>query len=143
MTQTPVGKEVGDGGLEHLQGYLTLDHVTPLWGIRRTISQKAHSEKAVASTQKNYEDCSKHGNVIFSKGFDRNQKRKEQEEYWGTVIKDAMTMGIEEFIQAHPKEWRIRRTQIEKLMLDAARTRMRVWNGNLQEKNYWIWGEAG
>jgi hypothetical protein len=143
VTKVIVGQEKGEGGLEHLQGYLTIGKSTTLWHIRRLINSRAHWEVAGAGPQKNYEYCTKQGRILFSKGFEAAEKKDAQKNYWGTIVRDAMGMSVEEFVENHPKEWVIRRQQIERLMLDAAKARMRVWGGILSQKNYWIWGATG
>jgi hypothetical protein len=137
------GQEIGEGGLQHIQGYLVLGTKTTLWQIRRRFSERAHWETAKAGPQQNYEYCTKQGKTIFSKGFEKQEKKVETKNYWGEIIRDAMTMNVGQFMIAHPKEWLIRRAQIERLMLDSAKAKMRTWGGILTNKNFWIWGRAG
>jgi hypothetical protein len=138
-----VGQEIGAGGLQHLQGYLVLAKMTTLWQIKRKINARAHWEVAKAGPQKNYEYCTKQGKILLNKGFDRQKQEESKKDFWAGVVRDAMSMNVAEFVEAHPREWLIRRPQIERLMLDSAKARMRVWNGVLTQKNYWIWGAAG
>jgi gas vesicle protein len=59
------------------------------------------------------------------------------------MMKDAREMDPEEFEQAHPNEWYLRREKVEKIMMEAMGRRAQVWGGNLQSKNFWIWGAPG
>jgi hypothetical protein len=54
------------------------------------------------------------------------------------VIRDAMKLTPMQFAEKHPKEWALRRQPIERLMLEAAKRKMKAWNGILTSTNVWI-----
>jgi len=56
-----VGKEVGDGGTPHLQGYFKLRRKRDLRALRHELSPRAHYEVARGSARSNREYCSKGG----------------------------------------------------------------------------------
>ena len=62
-----VGKEVGENGTPHLQGYFNLKVRERFSGLKK-ILPKCHIEKAKGSEKSNYDYCSKEGNFV-SKGF--------------------------------------------------------------------------
>lgn len=65
-----VGKEVGESGTPHLQGYVELKaekkkfRPLPKFAIERDGKQAMHFERAKGSRQQNYVYCSKDGNFI-------------------------------------------------------------------------------
>jgi hypothetical protein len=82
--------------------------------------------------------------VGVSDKVNQKQKRKEEaDEAWQQILKDADQLDQEQFIQRHPREWVLRRAAIERLMLDSAGKKSKKWNGNLGDKNVWIWGPTG
>jgi hypothetical protein len=145
-----VGKEIAPNtGMPHLQGYIKFTRKTRLWGVRSLFQGKAHWEAAEGSEQSNLKYCTKGGDVLVELGF-RAEKvtalkntAQQGNNYWQAVVQDAYTLGVEDFAEKWPKEWLLRRGAVERLMLDAAKKQMRVWPGNLQHKNVWIWGKPG
>jgi hypothetical protein len=149
-----IGKEIAPTtGTPHLQGYIKftskkrLWNLTTIWG--KGSAGKAHWEPARGSEQKNLEYCIKGQNVLVVMGFHSEKAELAKSgtlkghEYWEAVVSDAYQLSAEEFAQKWPKEWLIRRGAVERLMLDSSKKSMRVWSGNLQLKNVWLWGEPG
>jgi hypothetical protein len=132
---------------KHLQGYLYYKESMSGWQMRKHWSERAHWEPAKGSARSNWKYCSKEQNILATKGFEKEeisiQKKREKNEYWNRIIRDATEMSPTEFAEIHPKEWIIRRSAIERLMLEAGRKRMHTWNGKLSSKNVWIWGAPG
>jgi hypothetical protein len=151
ITKIVIGKEVAPTtGTPHLQGFVKFVGRKRLWNVRQLWQGKAHWEPARGTDLKNLQYCTKAQNVLTCLGFKDEQKVEmakthalQGAEYWQAVVKDAYIMGPEEFATKWPKEWLIRRGAVERLMLDASKQTMRVWNGNLQMKNIWIWGKPG
>jgi hypothetical protein len=139
-------EEAPSTGTKHLQGYVAFIQKWSGWQVARLWGGKAHWEPARASEQKNREYCEKEGNLLLCVGFNKKEKTEQKEidhDRWNRIVRDAMSMGPEEFAETWPKEWIIRRSAIERLMLDSAKKNMRVWGGNLQWKNIWMWGGPG
>mgnify|MGYP000138013562 CR=1 FL=1 len=61
------GKEKGEQGTEHLQGYVELPEKKALGGVKKVIGQRPHMEIARGNAAQNKEYCSK-GKDIFEKG---------------------------------------------------------------------------
>lgn len=63
------GKEVGESGTPHLQGYLEFKNARSFSSIKK-ILPKAHLEKAKGSTKQNYDYCSKEGDFVSNIDFE-------------------------------------------------------------------------
>lgn len=72
-----VGKEIGEKGTPHLQGYCEF-----LKKCRPLSYFKAHFEKSKGTKQQNYEYCSKDGNIVISKGFPAPLKLIKEEQFY-------------------------------------------------------------
>lgn len=70
-----IGKEVGDSGTPHLQGYIQLKIKTHLNGVKK-INNKAHLERARGSPDDNIEYCRKEGNFTEEGRVSFQGKRK-------------------------------------------------------------------
>jgi hypothetical protein len=148
LTKAIVGIEQGSqDNFQHLQGYLQFAINFSGWQMKRIWSDRAHWETAKSTAKKNFEYCSKEKNILTQKGFDaiveRIEKEEKNNEYWASVISDAMKLTPAKFAEKHPREWLLRRNAIERLMLESSKKRMRAWDGKLPHKNIWIWGRAG
>jgi hypothetical protein len=145
-----VGVETGSNDdFQHLQGYLCFQTSKSGWQMKRIWSERAHWEAAKGTARQNYKYCSKENNVLISKGFDNEEEKKlkqlEKEGQWAKILADAMRMTSNEFMEAHPREWILRRSAIERIILEAAtrKFKKRIWDGMLSRKNIWIWGAPG
>ncbi|AGC55146.1 replication associated protein [Cyanoramphus nest associated circular X DNA virus] len=54
-----MGREIGSGGVPHLQGFISLQNKVRLTGIKAIVGQRAHVEPAKGTDQKNLEYCTK------------------------------------------------------------------------------------
>jgi hypothetical protein len=145
-----IGKETAPTtGTPHLQGFIQFITKKRFWNLKSLWGDTVHWEPARGSEQKNLEYCSKGGDLLVSMGFKNEavhaaiKTNYKGQEYWEMIVKDAYSLGPEEFAQKWPREWLLRRGAVERLMLDASKRTMRVWNGNLQLKNIWVWGAPG
>lgn len=62
-----VGREVGENGTPHLQGYVSFDNPRSFNSVRKLCGGRAHLERANGGPASNREYCSK-GNDFFEKG---------------------------------------------------------------------------
>jgi hypothetical protein len=112
------------------------------------IGHRAHIEEAKASDLDNVNYCSKEGRVIIQKGETLAMKlglpqKKLKQDRWIEILSDAKTRQSEEFQEKCPDQWLIRRSAIEKVMIESAAAKARIWNGILPQKTVWIWGKPG
>ncbi len=67
-----VGKEVGENGTPHLQGYVRLQKKVRLTGIKKIIGSRSHLESAMGTDDDNDKYCTKDGDVLVTKGKPRS-----------------------------------------------------------------------
>lgn len=72
-----VGKEVGENGTPHLQGYVRFSNAIRLSSLKKILSGRAHFEIAKGSPEQNFKYCTKEGNFeergdrpSFSRGLE-------------------------------------------------------------------------
>lgn len=63
-----VGKEVGEQGTPHLQGFISLKSKHRLTGVKKLLGSRAHLEQARGSDADNEKYCSKGGNILIREG---------------------------------------------------------------------------
>ena len=102
------GREVGEGGTPHIQGYVSFSRRITLQSIRSLLSDRGHYEVARGSPSKNRAYCSKDGN--FREGGEPPKeggpKRTRDElarEFAGAI--NGGTGGVAEFADANPGTW--------------------------------------
>lgn len=87
-----VGKEVGENGTPHLQGYVEYKNPRSFSSMKKLLSTRVHLEKARGNTRQNYDYCSKDGDFITNMDFRTfRQKLKDkvlEKEYKDVVWKD-------------------------------------------------------
>lgn len=85
-----IGKEVGEEGTHHLQGYIVFKDTKRLSAVKK-INARAHWEQSKGTTTDNYNYCSKDG--IFEefgiRPKDRREQALDQKERWADVIRSA------------------------------------------------------
>lgn len=138
------GREIAPTtGTRHLQGYFR----TQTRIYRNTLTSRFHFSYLVlanGSEYKNREYCTKDGDFEESNEKDCRGKPAgvTADERCREMLKDIQELNEMEFEAKWPreafyhgnriKEWKIRHTP-----------QKQAWNGNLKEKNIWIWGEPG
>jgi hypothetical protein len=139
------GREVGAEGTPHLQGFVKFTKAIRRRKVQELLGGRAYLDVAKGSDQECIAYCEKEQNLLVEKNIKRQriQPRGDNNDKWLTVINDAKTMTIDQFVEAHPDQWVLRRSAIEKIMLDAMAQRAATWGGSLHEKNVWIWGAPG
>lgn len=103
-----VGKEVGDSGTPHLQGYFICKNKTRFTSLRNSISERAHIEPARGTPNHNRVYCSKGGDYeeggSFSRRTDAGEKRKNRDELaieFRAAVERGRS-GILEYADANP-----------------------------------------
>lgn len=96
-----VGREKGEEGTPHLQGYAYMKVVSRLSKMSKLLP-RAHIEKAKGNPEQNREYCSKQGDFCESGIIPMSQKRKGElgKAYWDDVRKKAKLGQFEEIDSA-------------------------------------------
>lgn len=63
-----IGKEVGESGTPHLQGYVETSKKMSMGGIKKLVNSRAHFEISKGSAQENRTYCLKDNNPLLEKG---------------------------------------------------------------------------
>jgi len=98
-----VGKEIGENGTPHLQGYFVFKTMKRLAALKK-ISDRAHWELAKGTTEQNVVYCSKDLNFVETGSKPKTPKEvgEEQHERWLDVIRAAKEGTCDE---EYPKEY--------------------------------------
>jgi RNA helicase./Putative viral replication protein. len=93
------GKEVGESGTPHLQGYFVLSNAKTLSAVKKMfLPGKPHLEVARGDAKSNYDYCSKDGDV-FEKGvrpMSQKEKGDSEKERWVEILSLAKEGRIDE-----------------------------------------------
>lgn len=73
-----IGREVGQEGTPHLQGYIVLHNARTLRGLKTILGDRYHLESSKGNSDQNYEYCSKDGD--FEEHGERPVSKKKQGE---------------------------------------------------------------
>lgn len=136
------GRELGEQGTPHLQGYLVLFKEKTLSATKTFIGiNSIHLEVALGSSIQNKEYCSKEGDV-FEKGtrpLTAKEKGEEGKKYWSNLIKLSEDGKLDQIKAEDPKLYfhHIRTIQYH-------RTNAAQKPHSLEKlDNLWIWGKTG
>jgi hypothetical protein len=138
-----VGQEVGSEGTPHLQGFIVFKWKATGAALKAALGGRAHIEVMRGTVRQNDAYCKKEGNILVAKGVDQRVTAVSKRDMWAEVLKGAKELHPEEFQQQYPDHWVLRRGAIERIMIEAQGSRASIWAGDLQSKNYWIWGAPG
>uniref|UniRef100_A0AAU8H4G0 ATP-dependent helicase Rep n=1 Tax=CRESS DNA virus TaxID=3138951 RepID=A0AAU8H4G0_9VIRU len=138
-----VGKEEAPTtGTKHLQCYFNFINNTRGSFIMQRF-RGIHIEVCRGSAEQNVEYCQKNGDFweygTLKKKIRTSLKRRKALK---DMLKDYMKMPYLEFREQYPYEAFHQKEKLEKWRLDSLNTKA-PWNGNLKEKNIWIWGPPG
>lgn len=94
---TIFGKEKGDKGTPHLQGFTMFNNAKHLGGVK-ALHDKAHWEPAKGNWEQNYNYCSKQGDVTEhgEKPMSNKRKGEVEKKRWDDAKKKAIEGNIEE-----------------------------------------------
>lgn len=136
------GREKGDQGTPHLQCY---------WHFKRSqrgtflkkYFPRIHIESCKGTEEQNVEYCQKEGDFWehgtlskkVTQSLDKTRRLKE-------MLNDYMKMGYLEFAEKWPKEAFRERAKLEEWRIYHTAVTA-PYEGDLKDKNFWIWGAPG
>jgi hypothetical protein len=141
-----IGVEKGTKSQDpHYPGYLETHTNKTIGQMRSLINREMHWEIAQESRNDNQQYCEKQADRQWTKGFATSHEkiRMEREQRWLEILQDAKVMNDGEFSAKCPGEWILRRSAIERIMIESAQAKAQKWDGNLQDKNIWLSGAPG
>lgn len=134
-----VGKEVGDGGTPHLQGYFKLRVKRDIRALRNQFSARAHYEVARGSARSNREYCSK-GGVYQEFGRKPSEVRPTRDEL-AVRFRAAVSeghRGVDDFAERNPGVYLFSGHNLLRNALTLKRPIVRP-----EIRVDWIWGPPG
>ena len=138
------GHEVGDQGTYHLQGYLILSARMRfqqindrIWGDRN--NHRIHWEVSRGTPQQAIQYCKKDGQ-FEEYGEPPKQKVNQWDDIRQLIDQGATSAELRE---KYPGTWCAYRSSIEAWINEGRQQTLQDYDGDLQQKNVWIWGPAG
>lgn len=146
-----VGKEQGESGTPHLQGYVQFDKRQFRRNVSLWLGGRAHIENAFRSPHENYRYCTKEGNILINQGFQEIEKslqreentRKKRDEAAAEILHDIYELSEAEFIKKHTYFYLYKQKEYRAFKCNADQLKLPNYDGELNQKNYWIYGDAG
>jgi hypothetical protein len=128
-------------GTCHIQGYIEYKNRIRINQIKSLLSPRSHVEAAVADRTQNITYCSKENNVIIQ--YTKEPQQSGSHDYWGDLYRYICTGPTpKEFAEQYPKFY-LTSPKIDKLLTEQIGQTAETYDGDLQEKNYWVYGPTG
>lgn len=126
-----VGREVGDSGTRHLQGFIQFKSPRSFQAIKRLLPL-CHIEQAMGSGLQNFEYCSKDGD-FWERGTRPVSKQDASRETWKNIMEAAKSGRTEWIEENHPRVW----IQLSSRLLSLRETKGTLLEGDL-EHEWWV-----
>lgn len=141
------GKEKGENGTPHIQGYFRLNQIKYRSQIKPIMNEcfRDYPYLAVARGTEvdNFKYCTKEGNwKEYGEKTAEAERTVTKEEHIKKIMHDWLTMSQDQFNDTHPYEslhWRNKLMQWESQRTIGSN----AWTGGLKSKNIWIFGPPG
>lgn len=131
-----VGKEIGESGTPHLQGYMRFANARSFASMKKTIP-KAHIEIAFGTDIENQKYCSKDNNFEERGSLSQQGERKDLNDIKNKILKGEMLAS--DILTEDPKFYHMYGRTLEKLE-DVKNNKIIRTN---KTKCIWIWGPTG
>ena len=138
--------EWGENNTPHIQGYMTTTKQLDRSIISNWLGNRAHLEIARGSLSENIKYCSKEGTVFVTKGIQESIEdiNKNERKITIDVINDMKKLTPSEFEERYPIIYFYHRNNVLQTMMEyKTRNIDHEWNGDLTNKNIWVWGIPG
>lgn len=132
------GREIGESGTPHLQGYVYFPNPRSISGVKN-IHKKAHWEIAKGNHEQNRTYCTKQGDYVETGLIPMSQKRKGEcnIERWDLARKAAEEGRFADI----PSDIYVKHLSNLKKIRQEVQTQQPIEDGELPHQ--WIWGAAG
>lgn len=128
-----IGKEVGEEGTPHLQGYVYLKDAKTLASMKRLVGARCHLEIAAGNAGQNREYCSKDGDYEERGKCPKQGKRVDLEK----LAQMTLSEGLDAVRVAHPGQYIQWNKGLKALAYDSIPKRTK------KPRVVWLWGKAG
>jgi len=134
------GREVGEKGTPHLQGFLTLHNAKTLRAVSKLLP-KAHLERMKGTIAQNKEYCEKDGDV-FTFGthpVSNKEKGEKEKERWQRINELTINGDLDTLKDEYPGEWNRGYRRLKNIAKDYAPTPA----VNDTQEHEWYHGKTG
>lgn len=138
-----IGKETAPTtGTEHLQCYMNFKNVIRGSYILQRF-RGIHIEICRGTEEQNIDYCQKEENYWeYGEPSKKTKSSLKKRRILQHMLKDYMKMPYLEFREKYPYEAFHQKAKLEQWRLDSLKCK-EPWNGDLKDKNFWIWGPPG
>lgn len=101
-----IGREIGDLGTPHLQGYVVLKKNARLTGLKK-VSERAHWEIAKGSSVQNIIYCEKEGESYDwgVRPMSNKEKGETEKDRWSRMVEQATCGDLQDLKEENPREY--------------------------------------
>lgn len=144
-----------DEGTPHIQGYVEFIERTTRKKVCRWLGERAHIEKAMGNRASNIKYCTKEGgdhiiinwndpsmNALVQKQLEKEDP-VDADEKAREILEDIGQLDEAEFEAKYPRFYLRNYNKYKELQHVKQQKRQYTFDGNLQEKNLWIFGPTG
>lgn len=144
LRYTCVGKEVGDSGTPHLQGFLYFKSAVRLTTVKRVVGDRAHCEIAKGNLEQNFTYCTKDGDFfeVGERPMFQCEKGAAERERYKRAFSMAKSGDMDGLIEECPDIAMRHYTTIKRIRVDELHKR-KLANCDPQGRMAWYWGPAG
>lgn len=128
------GREIGDQGTPHLQGFIILNDNRALSWLKNNVSERAHWEAAKGNVEQNQEYCKKEGVWIEKGTVPQQGKRTDVDRAWEIVKEKGLSAAIDDNPSTFIRYPRGMKEYAQHLQMKKRRVKPKV---------FWFYGETG
>lgn len=132
------GREVGEQGTPHLQGFTMFTQHKTLATVKRLIGDRIHAEPAMGTPKQAADYCKKDGN-FWEAGIPPDDDTGKNQ--WAEIRALELAGNLEEIKERFTGTYHKYRKTIEYEV--ALHQQFATFDGDLQQKNFWFWGPPG
>jgi len=135
-----IGRETGESGTPHLQGYVSLRRRRTFAYVSSKLSSRAHISRAAGTARQNRTYCSKDGNFIEGGVLDEGRVRKDKDEVARSFMAavELGDTGVANFASSEPGAWIFNGSN---MLRNALSVKPPIDRPNISVR--WIWGLPG
>nr|WAE43223.1 MAG: replication associated protein [Cressdnaviricota sp.] len=129
-----IGKEIGESGTPHLQGYVHYSTNVPMSRVKKDLSTRAHVERRFGTVSEAANYCKKDGNF-----FENGDMPRDQKQTWKDVMELAQAGKMEQIMEDYPAIYILHRPKLEALN----KTPPALLDRDLKSHFEWWYGPTG